>query len=73
MELFHLVFAFCALSICVVSLALSYLFAKAFESASRNTETIDFIKSQLIIGAGFIESAMIFIIVIFLMLFLKLN
>ena len=71
MNLYYLVFAICPIALCIVSLGLCYLFGKAFESASRNTEAINFINSQLLIAAGLVELGSILIIGIFFILFLK--
>ena len=68
-----LMFASTPISLCVVAVALSMLFSKAFESASRNTESIKFIQSQLLIAASLIELSSILIIGLFVMVLTKLG
>ena len=55
-----------------IALAFAYLFGKAFESISRNTESAEVIQRQLLIVTGVIELSVILTVGLTFMVFMKL-
>ena len=72
MNLITLIFAVTQLSLGIVAFSLAYLYGKAFESVSRNTEASSFVSGQILLGAGFVEFCALMMIGMFMIVLSKL-